>query len=492
MASNLHSQAWQASSKQRRGHLRAVPLGGVLREPNRVEPMHFGLVEPVEVVGLGASGFSTIRFLNEHGLKPGAMDTRTTLSQDLAAEGLETSKLTLGGLDADRLLQAGTVILSPGLSRALPEVAAAIDAGVDVIGDIELFARAVNAPVVAITGSNGKSTVTTMLRDMAAHAGLDVRAGGNLAPPALDLVSSQEPDLYVLELSSFQLESTYSLRPAAAVVLNISEDHLDRYTGMAGYVDAKLRIFQGAQQAFIGEQCSDEVSVQAIQSKADVGVRTLREAQPGAGEFGIGAYAGKRWLMFGDMPLMAVDALSIPGEHNAFNALAAWALGTAVGLDPASMRVALENFKGLPHRCELVARSNDVRWINDSKGTNVGASVAAIKGLGGERGIILICGGEGKDADFAPLAEAVERHVRELILIGRDAPLIEACLSPAMPRVHAVSMADAVSQAARRARSGDCVLMSPACASFDMFDNYVARGEQFRQCVSATLKSGIC
>lgn len=454
-----------------------------------MEPMHFGLVEPVEVVGLGASGLSTIRFLNKHGLKPGAMDTRAALAQDLRAHGLHTRELTLGRLDADRLLHAGTVVLSPGLSRALPQIAAAIAGGVEVIGDIELFARAVSAPVIAITGSNGKSTVTTMLRDMAAHGALDVRTGGNLAPPALDLVSSQEPDLYVLELSSFQLESTYSLRPAAAIVLNVSEDHLDRYTGMASYIDAKLRIFQGAQHSFIGEQCLTEIKAQVIHSHTRL--QTLREAPPGAGEFGLGLHQGKRWLMFGETPLMAVDALAVPGEHNAFNALAAWALGTSIGLAPASMRAALANFKGLPHRCELVARANEVRWINDSKGTNVGASVAAINGLGGDAGIILICGGEGKDADFTPLAEAVEQHVRELILIGRDAALIEACLRPTTPRVHARSMAEAVSLAARRTRGGDCVLMSPACASFDMFDNYVARGEQFRQCVLATLSSGI-
>jgi UDP-N-acetylmuramoylalanine--D-glutamate ligase len=454
--------------------------------------MCLGLKEPVEVVGLGASGISSLRFLNEHGIKPGAMDTRAQLPTDLETQGLETSELTLGGLDGARLLCAGTVVLSPGLSRAAPAIAAAIDAGIEVIGDIELFSRAANAPVVAITGSNGKSTVTTMLRDMAAQAGLNVRAGGNLAPPALDLLSSREPDLYVLELSSFQLESTQSLRPSAAIVLNFSEDHLDRYTGMAAYTDAKLRIFKGAERALIGEQCLDEVSAAAIQARAEAQVQTLREGQPGAGEFGIGMHEGARWLMYGDTPLMAQSSLPVPGEHNAFDALAAWALGATVGLDPASMRVALENFKGLPHRCELVANSGGVRWINDSKGTNVGASVAAINGLAGDAGIILICGGEGKDADFSPLADAVCQHVRELILIGRDAHLIEASINTSIPRVHAASMADAVSLAARRARAGDCVLMSPACASFDMYDNYVVRGEVFRECVTATLKSGIC
>ena len=437
-----------------------------------------------------------------------------------------------GPFQAEVFAAADRLVVSPGVPVAEPLIQAALARGVPVIGDIELFAQAVQAPVVAlsatapalptcppsvvaITGSNGKSTVTTLVGLMARRAGVRVAVGGNLGDPALDLLDP-EVTLYVLELSSFQLETTASLRPRAATVLNLSPDHMDRYPDYAAYIAAKARIYQGAEVAVVNR---DDAAAAAIPHQAAELGFTL--GRPGrADDFGLlaardGGHIGNAgavsdldqadgvWLARGDRPLMPAAELQIPGRHNQANALAALALGSACGLPEAAMLDALRGFRGLPHRSVLVGSRDGVRWYNDSKGTNPGATVAALDGLvepGSSARVVLIAGGDGKGADFGPLAPAVARAARAVVLIGRDAPLIEAVLAGrdgghignagavsdlagSVPLLHATDMADAVRQAAAAAQPGDSVLLSPACASFDMFDNYEHRGLVFTQAV---------
>jgi UDP-N-acetylmuramoylalanine--D-glutamate ligase len=364
-----------------------------------------------------------------------------------------------------------------------PQIQAAMQRGAEVLGDIELFARAVQAPVVAITGSNGKSTVTSLLGEMARIAGLQVAIGGNLGRPALELLND-EVQLYVLELSSFQLETTGSLRAAAAVVLNISADHMDRYRDLQHYVDTKALIYRGAQKAVVNRD-DPRVAELAVQVNEIIGF-TL--STPQAGDFGVTENEQSPWLCHGTLPLLPVTELRIPGRHNLANALAALALGSAVDLPMPAMLQALRTFAGLPHRTQFVADKRQLRWYNDSKGTNVGATLAALQGLhsaAGDSRTVLIAGGDCKGADFTELAPVVERTARAVILIGRDAPSIARVLRGRTRLAHARTLSDAVRQAVELAEPGDRVLLSPACASFDMFANFEARGQAFIEAVEA-------
>ena len=430
------------------------------------------------VVGLGKTGLSCARFLAAHGVEVAVTDSRSQ-PPALAAlrEALPDAAVFVGGFEEAAFSHADTIVLSPGVSRSEPLVQAAEARGASIIGDIELFARHADAPVVAITGSNGKSTVTTLLGEMARAAGRDVRVGGNLGIPALDLlVEGEAPDLYVLELSSFQLETTYSLNAAAAAVLNVSEDHLDRYAGMDDYVGAKARIFQGDGMAVINV---DDPRVAALAAELPP-ARVVRFGlgTPSGDDFGVCRHDGAPWLCRGAESLLAVDELGLRGWHNVANALAGLALGEAVGLERAAMLSVLHSFTGLPHRSQFVAERDGVAWFNDSKGTNVGATLAALRGLPGER-IVLIAGGQGKGQDFSPLRPALAERGRAAVLIGQDAPLIETGLGGVVPVEHAPDMAAAVAAARRLAHGGDSVLLSPACASFDMFSGYEERGEVF-------------
>ena len=361
---------------------------------------------------------------------------------------------------------------------------AAAARGVPIAGDVELFARAADAPVVAVTGSNGKSTVASLLAEMARRAGMRVGAGGNLGPPALSLLGRNR-ELYVLELSSFQLETTDSLRPAAATVLNVSPDHMDRYESLDDYVAAKRRVLAGG--AVIVENLDDPLAAGPGGGRRRTIGFSMRE-HPRARWYVAGTGDAARIMRRGaaggiGAAVVPVDAVPLPGLHNVANALAAFALGDAIGLDAGAMAAALEAYAGLPHRCETVAVRRGVRWINDSKGTNVGATVAAIEGLGARGPLVLIAGGLGKGADFSPLLAPAKRHVRRAVLIGRDAPRLDAVLSRGTEVRHAPDLAAAVDTAARAARAGDSVLLSPACASFDMFESFEARGDAFRQLV---------
>lgn len=438
------------------------------------------------VVGLGKTGLSCVRFLKSRGYAVAVNDTRANPPglAELRAEFPDVD-VSLGGLDAALLRRAAEIIASPGISVNEPELAAASrESGVPIAGDVELFCREVRAPIVAITGSNAKSTVTTLVGLMASNAGIDVGMGGNLGLPVLDMLRLQgDQALYVLELSSFQLETTHSLQAAVAVVLNISEDHMDRYDSMQAYCDAKYRIFRNCHHCVTNRD--DALTASAITDnlpKTSFGLDV-----PAAGDFGVIVAGGEKYLAHGAELLMPVREMKIRGDHNVANALACLALGQAVGLPMPVMLETLRTFAGLRHRCELVAEKDGVAWYNDSKGTNVGATLAALNGLGAavEGKLILIAGGVGKGQDFSPLSAPLVRYARALILIGEDGPKIGAAVADDVQTVSAASLVDAVAMSQALARSGDAVLLSPACASFDMFKHYEDRGEQFVAAVHA-------
>jgi len=433
------------------------------------------------IIGLGATGLSVARHLAAQRLPFEVADTRVA-PPGLARlrEIAPKAAVYLGVLNPELICQMSRVVLSPGVSLRDPALRQALASGLEVIGDIELFAREANAPVAAITGSNGKSTVTTLLTAMARDAGRLVRAGGNLGTPALDLVETPGPDLYVLELSSFQLETAYSLRPAVAAVLNVSPDHMDRYTGLHDYAAAKARIYDRAQVCVVNR---DDAAVMAMARDRGHhgGIVSFGLDAPAAENYGLRVADGRAWLCRGATRLLAEDELRINGRHNTSNALAALALGHALGFAHDAMCHTLKLFTGLPHRMQWVAESHGVTWYNDSKGTNVGATVAALGGLPGP--VVLIAGGDGKGANFAPLYPAVKTRVRALILLGRDAGRFAATLAGAAPVKMVGDMGAAVAQAATLAQPGDQVLLSPACASLDMYSSYTERGEQFMSAV---------
>ena len=434
----------------------------------------------VLVVGLGKTGMSCARFLARRGAAVAVTDTRVEPPglDDIRRE-LPDVALFLGGFDRSAFAAAELVVVSPGVSIQEPAIREARARGVPVLGDIELFAQAAQAPVAAITGSNGKSTTTMLLGEMARIAGRRAAVGGNLGEPALDLLDPAV-ELYVLELSSFQLETTETLAPAVATVLNVSPDHMDRYPDLAAYAAAKARVFRGAEVAILNR---DDPVVTAMPGGRQRRGFTLGEPAPG--DFGVRQQAGAPWLCRGDEPLLSAAQVAIPGSHNRANALAALAMGDALGLPLEAMCEALRSFRGLPHRTQLVAEIGGVRFYDDSKGTNVGATAAALEGFadGSPARTVLIAGGDGKGQDFAALGPLLARTARCAVLIGRDAPLIEAVLDAATPRVRARDMAEAVVVAAEQARPGDQVLLSPACASFDMFRNYEHRGAVFADAV---------
>ncbi len=430
------------------------------------------------IVGLGATGLSCARFLTDRGVEVAVTDSRQQPPALAAMQReLPDVALFLGGLDVDAFARAERIVVSPGVSLRHPLLMEAQRRGTEIIGDIELFARTALAPVVGITGSNGKSTVTTLLGAMASYAGLEVRVGGNLGMPALDLIGDHEPDLYVLELSSFQLETVQSLRCRAATVLNISADHLDRYDSIDAYARAKQQVYAGARVQVVNR---DDPVASALASAEALTV-TFGLGAPAAQDFGLLESSAGSWIVKGDERWMAAARLRMPGRHNLANALAALALGDAVGLPKQAMLDVLSEFQGLPHRTQWVAERHGVRWINDSKATNIGAALAAIQGLGGP--LVLIAGGQGKGADFGVLADAMSDQVKAVILLGEAAAEIESALRGMTHSERAENMADAVRRAAALAVAGDTVLLSPACASFDMFGGYQQRGESFMRAV---------
>jgi UDP-N-acetylmuramoylalanine--D-glutamate ligase len=427
------------------------------------------------IVGLGKTGLSCARYLHARGKRFAVTDSRVAppelgALQQLAAE----AELYLGGFDVAVLEDASEVILSPGVSLREPLLQTAIQRGIPIVGDIELFARSAHAPVVGITGTNGKSTVTTLVAEMAKRAGKKVLAGGNLGRPALDLLADPIPDLYVLELSSYQLETTHSLKLAAAAVLNVTPDHMDRYASINDYAQAKARIFAHADTAVVN--ADDElVSAMPRTDQARIEFSLLRSA-----DYSIAGQDDVELRRHG-VPLVSMSSLKISGLHNAANALASLAICEALQLDRAACLQALRDFGGLPHRAQWVAEVKSIRFIDDSKGTNVGATLAAVSGMSGP--LVVIAGGQGKGQDFSPLASAFRNKVRHVVLIGQDAPQLAQALAGVCSTEQVKTMEEAVEHAAQAARSGDTVLLSPACASLDMFRDYAHRGDVFAQAV---------
>ncbi|WP_219062257.1 UDP-N-acetylmuramoyl-L-alanine--D-glutamate ligase [Pseudomonas sp. UMAB-08] len=435
------------------------------------------------VVGLGKSGMSLVRFLAKQGVSFAVADTRdnppelATLRQDYPQV-----EVRCGELDVEFLCRADELYVSPGLALATPALQQAAARGVKLSGDIELFARNAKAPIVAISGSNAKSTVTTLVGEMAAAAGKRVAVGGNLGTPALDLLDDSV-ELYVLELSSFQLETTDQLGAEVATVLNVSEDHMDRYSGLPAYHLAKHRIFRGARQVVVNRQ--DALSRPLIGEGLPCWTFGLNT--PDFHGFGLREENGEKYLAFQFDTLMPVRELKIRGAHNQSNALAALALGYAVGLPFDAMLSALRTFTGLAHRCQWLRERAGVSYYDDSKATNVGAALAAIEGLGVDitGKLVLIAGGDGKGADFSALRAPVVAYCRVVVLLGRDAELLAKTFGDAVPLVRVKTLEEAVQRAAEWAQDGDAVLLSPACASLDMFKNFEERGRLFAHAVEA-------
>ena len=428
------------------------------------------------VLGMGETGVSCARFLAARGALVRCLDTapEPPAKARLAAE-LPALEWMSGPLVPAALADVDAIVVSPGVVLEQPALQAMRAHEVPVLGDIQLFAGATRRPVIGITGSNGKSTVTTLVWRILEAAGRSVRAGGNLGPPALDLLAPPEPSCFVLELSSFQLELTHSLGLAVACILNLSADHLDRHGTMSAYRAAKARILEHASAVVLN---ADDPAVATL-APAGLTVRWVGKHA----EYHVAMHEGGRWLCRGDAPLMPASVLRIEGEHNEFNALAAIAITDCLAVPLAAQRSALEAFDGLPHRCRLVARHHDIAWFDDSKGTNIGATIAAIEGLLVGRQGVLIAGGQGKGADFRELRPAIQGRVHTVILLGQDAPLMEAALADITRCERVGDLREAVVRAQRAARPGDAVLLSPACASLDMFDNYAHRGRAFAAAV---------
>ena len=436
------------------------------------------------VAGLGISGVSAVNFLHEKGYLVAVTDSRALPpGHDQIPTEVQTS---FGQLDQELLLQAEEIVISPGLDPKLPEIQAAIAQGIPVVSEIQILRRATEKPIMAITGSNAKSTVTTLIGLMAKNAGVKVAVGGNLGRPALDL-TKDDPDLYILELSSFQLETTSNLNAEVAVVLNISEDHLDRHGDMFAYHTAKHRIFQGVKKVVFNRDDSlTRPLVPDVTPMQSFGLNA-----PDLNQYGIlREDNGNIWLARGRERLLNSAEMYIQGTHNVANALACLALGEAINLPMDIMLETLKTFKGLEHRCEFVRELNNVRYYNDSKGTNIGATLAAIDGLGAAieaKGgkVAIILGGQGKGQDFTALRDSLQKYAKVAVLIGEDRPVIEKAIEGTTTLLYAESLQEAVNLSQQHTHAYDVVLLSPACASFDMFTGYPQRGQHFVEYVNA-------
>lgn len=432
----------------------------------------------VLVVGMGVTGLSVVRFLSSHHIQIAIVDSREVPPglQELEARYQGIAVFT-GGFNEDTFTAATHLIVSPGISLQEPAIVKATQRGATILGDIDLFAVCADAPVVCITGSNGKSTVTTLLGHMANDAGLDVRVGGNLGTAALDLLTDVQPDLYVLELSSFQLERTSYLRATAATVLNVSADHMDRYADMPAYAKVKAIVFKGNGYALLNRA---DPLVMAMQGSTDQSVTFGLDA-PCVGQYGVVTNQKIDYLAKGEQAVLPVADLKVRGSHNIENALAAMALADVFDIPIMAQKKALTEFNGLPHRTQWVKEVAKVVWINDSKATNPGATLAAIEGLKGP--MVLIAGGDGKGADFDCLHGAIQAHVVQVVLIGKDAQRFKQQAVGDVKSAFVNSIEEAVELASTVAKEGDTVLLSPACASLDQFANYQERGNRFMAAV---------
>ena len=430
------------------------------------------------VLGLGATGLSIARYLKRNDIKARFLDSREAPpGLDELGQVWPDADVALGEMKLPR--NVNRVIVSPGIADSHDVLKKARKRKLEVISDIEIFAGEAKAPFVAVTGSNGKSTVTTLLYHMCRAAGRTVLAGGNLGEPALDLLVEDKPDIYVLELSSFQLQRTETLPAEVAVLLNVSPDHLDWHADEDEYRQSKYRVFREARAAVVNRD-DDEAAEKA---KGIDKVITFGPDEPAEGQYGIRRDDDEFYLARGDTLLIATTDMAMVGLHNQANALAALAAGELLGLEMPAMLQVIGEFPGLPHRMQFVARKAAVDYINDSKATNVAAAVASIESVDGN--LVLVAGGDGKGGDFTELAAALEGKLRAAVLVGQDAEAIADALDTVMPVYFAQDMDDAVCQAAAYAESDDTVLLAPACASFDQYDNYGARGDAFHDAVEA-------
>ncbi len=434
------------------------------------------------IVGLGKTGLSYARYLHKKNENFTVVDSRENPPglQELT-ENFPQARVELGSFRESTFLNATELLVSPGVDLREPVLAKAIEHDVPVTGDINIFAKTITAPIVAVTGSNAKTTVVSLLGEMAKQSGVDAVVAGNIGMPVLDLLNQDIHKLYVLEISSFQLETTKELGAEVACVLNISADHMDRYDSMQEYHAAKHRIFQACKQAVVNR---DEALTKPL-LPASVKQWSYGLDEGDIDEFGLVENQGEFFLAFNQKALMPVSQVKLAGHHNLSNALAALAIGHAVGLDMPAMLQTLREFSGLPHRCQWVSERAGVNYYNDSKGTNVGACNAALQGLGKANNVILLAGGQGKGGKFSDLKDALLKHGKLLIVFGEDADQIAKALDEIVSTKKVASLQEAVKLASEQAVSGDIVLLSPACASFDMFENYEKRGEAFTDAVEA-------
>lgn len=424
----------------------------------------------VVILGLGKSGLSCVYFFINRGVNPRVMDSRESPA---GAEHLpDWIEHRFGEIDSQWLLDADLIVVSPGIALFTPPLKMAAAAGIEIVGDIELFVREVTVPIVAITGSNGKSTVTDLLGEMAKASGVETRVGGNIGEPVLNLLS-EEAELYVIELSSFQLETTHSLHAAVATVLNVSEDHMDRYPeGMAQYQAAKLRIYQNASTCVINADDGLTLPTQAAQ-------RNCISFGLNVGDYHLNIQQGKTWLKAYGEKLLEGEQIQLKGQHNLINALAALALADAINLPRANCLAALKYYQGLSHRFQLVHQAHGISWINDSKATNVGSTIAALRGLTPKGRLWLLLGGDGKSADFSALIPWLQGDAIKIYTFGKDADQLSQ-LRPEVSK-QVTTMQQAISLICPQLQAGDTVLLSPACASLDQFKNFEQRGEMFTQ-----------
>ena len=444
--------------------------------------LHYDVV----IVGLGKTGLSCFRYLSNQGLNVAITDSREEPPEllELKAE-FESASVYLGQINEQVLLASDQIILSPGVSLDNKSIKLSIENNIPVFGDIELFCQKAQAPIIAVSGSNGKSTVTTIVAEMTRLAGLKTYVGGNIGIPALDLLSDSTPDLYVLELSSFQLETTYSLNAHASVVLNVSPDHMDRYSSLKDYVNTKKRIYSG--QGLMVLNKDEEYIHSIIDSKRDTIYFSL--GAPEGENFGLINHNNEVWLSQGNEKIINKNQLKIKGEHNISNALAAMALAGAVNVPTNIMADVLKNFTGLEHRCQLVREIDNVSWYNDSKATNVGACIASITGLCELGNIILIAGGDSKGADLSGLNPIVKKYIKRVFLFGIDANKLADVMGSDVDKEFVNNMNEAVKGASKIADSDDIVLLAPACSSLDMYKNYQQRGDAFISAIDALSKN---
>lgn len=449
--------------------------------PENAHPMLIEQHQEALVLGLGVTGYSVVRFLRHHGLAVAVMDSRAAppKAAELARNFPEVATF-FGGFDETEIAQHSLLVMSPGIDMAAPEFRQARQAGATLVGDIELFMQSNTQPLIAITGSNGKSTVTTLVGLMCEAAGLKPLVAGNIGFPALDALTNQQNfDVAVLELSSFQLEATSSVPADAATILNISPDHMDRYQSMGDYVLAKARILRGAQRAVLPRHHETFEQITSTGTTVSFGLDEPDNEQ----SFGVVRSKSARWLVRGDEHLLKLRDLQLLGLHNVENVLAAFALVDFLGLPRKKLAAAAKSFTGLPHRMETVATHNQINWVNDSKATNIGAAATALKSL--DKDVIWIAGGQGKGADFGDLQNAITGRIKLLVLFGEDAPLLQDALSNRVEIALVDDMAQAVDLAGERAEQNSVVLLSPACASFDMYQSFAQRGDHFRQLAQA-------